>query len=150
MRARPIYSIRMTIDGAPRMLVVDDDASVRDFVARTLQTAGYDVVVAADGCEALEITEQRGPFDCFVVDFFMPGMSGSELALKIFLIEPDARILYFTGFADRLFDEKTTLRKHEAFVEKPLTMKGLLEAVSLLLHGDLRDVDKARRPERSS
>ena len=44
MRARPIYSIWMTIDGAPRMLVVDDDASVRDFVARTLQTAGYDVV----------------------------------------------------------------------------------------------------------
>jgi two-component system cell cycle sensor histidine kinase/response regulator CckA len=140
----------MTIDVAPRILVVDDDASVSEFVARTLQTAGYDVVVAADGWEALEVTERRGPFDGFVVDFSMPGMSGSELALKITRIEPDARILYFTGFADRLFNEKTTLWQHEAFVEKPLTMKGLLEAVSLLLHGDLCDVDKARRPERAS
>ena len=130
--------------------MVDDDVSVRDFVARTLQTAGYDVVTASDGWEALAVTEQRGPVDGFVVDFSMPGMTGDELAQKIRLIEPDARILYFTGFADRLFDEKTTLWEHEAFVEKPLTMKGLLEAVSLLLHGDLRDADKARRPERTS
>jgi CheY-like chemotaxis protein len=131
------------------MLVVDDDASVRDFVARTLQAAGYDVVVAADGREALDAATQRGPFDGFVVDFSMAGMSGSELASKIRLIERDARILYFTGFADRLFDQKPTLWEHEAFVEKPLTVKGLLEAVSLLLHGDLLDVEKARRPERS-
>jgi CheY-like chemotaxis protein len=140
----------MTIDGAPRILVVDDDASVREFVARTLQTAGYDVVVVADGAEALDVMAQRGPFNGFVVDFFMPGMSGSELAAQIGRTEPDARILYFTGFADRLFDEKTMLWAHEAFVEKPLTMKGLLEAMSLLLHGDLRDVENARRPERAS
>jgi CheY-like chemotaxis protein len=139
----------MTIHDGPRLLVVDDDLPVRDTVARMLQTAGYEVVVAADGFEALEALEQRGPFDGFVLDFSMPGMSGGELAQRIGRIEPDARILYFTGYAERLFGEKPTLGAHEAFVEKPLTIKGLLEAVSLLLHGELRDVEHARRPDRT-
>jgi hypothetical protein len=63
-------------------------------------------------------------------------------------VDPDAKILYFTGFSDRLFSEKSMLGAHEAFVEKPLTMRGLLEAVSLLLFGDLRHTDIARRSGR--
>jgi two-component system cell cycle sensor histidine kinase/response regulator CckA len=133
---------------APRLLVVDDEASVREFTARALQTAGYDVVVAANGSQALELVERRGPFDGFVVDVGMPGMSGSDLGHELRRVDPDAKILYFTGFSDRLFDEKTTLGAHEAFVEKPLTVQGLLEAVSLLLHGDLSHANKARRSDR--
>jgi two-component system cell cycle sensor histidine kinase/response regulator CckA len=135
-------------DTAPRILVVEDEASVREFTARALQTAGYDVVVAANGSQALELVERRGPFDGFVLDVGLPGMSGSDLGLELRRVDPDAKILYFTGFSDRLFNEKTTLGAHEAFVEKPLTMQGLLEAVSLLLHGDLRHADTARRPRR--
>jgi two-component system, cell cycle sensor histidine kinase and response regulator CckA len=139
----------MTSDeAAPRILVVDDEQAVREFTERALQTAGYEVVVAAHGKDALDLVERRGPFDAFVLDMVMPGMNGNELAQKIRLVEPDARILYFTGYADKLFGEKKTLWEHEAFVEKPLTMKGLLEAVSLLLHGNLRHVDKARRATR--
>ena len=136
------------VEAPPRILVVDDEQAVREFTERALQTAGYDVVVAGYGKEALQLLEQRGPFDAFVLDVVMPGMTGNELAQKIRLVDPDARILYFTGYADKLFGEKKTLWAHEAFVEKPLTMKGLLEAVSLLLHGDLRHVDKARRSNR--
>jgi len=51
---------------------------VREFVARALQTAGYDVVVASNSPEALNVLAQRGPFDGFVVDFFMPGLSGAN------------------------------------------------------------------------
>jgi|SRR5215467_10465672 len=132
-------------DKAPRILVVDDEPSVREFTERALQTAGYDVMVATNGREALDLAQRRGPFDGFVIDFVMPGMSGSELAQELRRADPDAKILYFTGFSDRLFGEKATLWAHEAFVEKPLTMKGLLEAVSLLLHGDLRSPERARR-----
>jgi two-component system cell cycle sensor histidine kinase/response regulator CckA len=135
-------------DTAPRILVVDDDAAVRAFTARALQYAGYDVEVAANGTEALALVERGGLFDGFVLDVVMPGMSGSELGQALRRVNPDAKILYCTGFSDRLFDEKTTLGAHEAFVEKPLTMQGLLEAVSLLLHGDLRDADKAHRSGR--
>src|SRR5882672_1629147 len=135
-------------DSAPRILVVDDEASVREFTERALQTAGYDVVVAANGSQALQLVERRGPFDGFVVDIGMPGMSGSDLGHELRRVDPDAKILYLTGFSDRLFSEKTTLAAHEAFAEKPLTVQGLLEAVSLLLHGDLRHTDTARRPDR--
>ncbi len=130
---------------ALRILVVDDEPSVREFTGRALQTAGYDVVVATNGREALELARTRGPFDGFVLDLVMPGMSGSELAQELRREDPDARILYFTGYSDKLFGEKSTLWAHEAFVEKPLSMKGLLEAVSLLLHGDLQNPEKARR-----
>jgi two-component system cell cycle sensor histidine kinase/response regulator CckA len=130
---------------APRILVVDDEQSVREFTGRALQTAGYDVVMATNGREALDLADRRGPFDGFVIDVVMPGMSGGELAQELRRSDPDAKILYFTGFSDRLFGEKTTLWAHEAFVEKPLTIQGLLEAVSLLLHGDLQHPEKARR-----
>jgi two-component system cell cycle sensor histidine kinase/response regulator CckA len=132
-------------DAAPRILVVDDEASVREFTERALQTAGYDVVAASNGKQALELVERRGPFDGFVVDVVMPGMSGSELGQELRRVDPDAKILYLTGFSDRLFSEKQALWEHEAFVEKPVSIKGLLEAVSLLLHGDLRNADNARR-----
>jgi two-component system cell cycle sensor histidine kinase/response regulator CckA len=132
-------------DTLPRILVVDDEESVREFTERALQTAGYEVVAASSGRQALELVERRGPFDGFVVDVVMPGMSGTELGQVLRRADPDAKILYFTGFSDRLFSEKQTLGAHEAFVEKPLTMKGLLEAVSLLLYGDLRHPEKARR-----
>jgi two-component system cell cycle sensor histidine kinase/response regulator CckA len=135
-------------DTAPRILVVDNEASVREFTQRALQIAGYDVVAASSGREALGLVERRGPFDGFVVDVGMPDMSGIELGQALRRADPDAKILYFTGFSDRLFDEKTTLGAHEAFVEKPLTVQGLLEAMSLLLHGDLRHTDKARRAGR--
>jgi len=129
---------------APRILVVDDEESVREFTERALQTAGYEVVAASNGKQALELVERRGPFDGFVVDVVMPGMSGSELGQELRRIDPDAKILYFTGFSDKLFADKQTLGALEAFVEKPLTMSGLLEAVSLLLYGDLRNPEKAR------
>jgi two-component system cell cycle sensor histidine kinase/response regulator CckA len=132
-------------DAAPRILVVDDEESVREFTERALQTAGYEVVAASNGKQALDLVERRGPFDGFVVDVVMPGMSGSELGQELRRVDPDAKILYLTGFSDRLFSEKQALWEHEAFVEKPVSIKGLLEAVSLLLHGDLRHADKARR-----
>jgi two-component system cell cycle sensor histidine kinase/response regulator CckA len=135
-------------DTVPHILVVDDDTSVREFTARALQTAGYDVVVASTGTQALDFVERRGPFDGFVVDVGLPDMSGTELGQELRRGDPDAKILYFTGFSDRLFSETTTLGAHEAFVEKPLTMQGLLEAVALLLHGDLRHTNNARRSGR--
>jgi two-component system, cell cycle sensor histidine kinase and response regulator CckA len=70
-------------DTAPRILVVDDDASVREFTARALQTASYDVVEASNGTQALELVERRGPFDGFVVDVVRPDMSGSELGQEL-------------------------------------------------------------------
>ena len=121
----------------PRLLVVDDEAFIRAFAERTLSFAGYGVALAADGSEALRIAREQGPFDLFVIDFAMPDMSGEELANRLRQDHAgvDIKVLYFTGYSDRLFTGKTRLRDNEAFVDKPVTVKGLLEAVSLMLFG---------------
>jgi two-component system cell cycle sensor histidine kinase/response regulator CckA len=126
---------------APRVLVVDDEESIRRFADRALAGAGYEVVVASDGPEALRLVEaQPRPFDLFVIDIVMPQMSGDELGRRLRQRDPDAKVLYFTGYSDRLFDDQKTLSEHEAFIEKPVTVKGLLEAVSLMLFGHTQGV----------
>ena len=119
-----------------RILVVDDEASIRRLAERTLRDAGYEVALASDGPEALTIVEtQTVPFDLFVVDFSMPQMRGDELARQLRYRDPDAKVLYFTAYSDRLFAERHVLSEHEAFIEKPVALKGLLEAVSMVLFG---------------
>jgi two-component system cell cycle sensor histidine kinase/response regulator CckA len=124
--------------GKPRILVVDDEESIRRFADRTLRNAGYDVAVASDGPPAITVFESQGPFDVYVIDVMMPQMLGSELARQLRLRDPDVKALYFTGYSDRLFEERASLWENEAFLEKPATGKELLEAVSLLLYGHTR------------
>jgi two-component system cell cycle sensor histidine kinase/response regulator CckA len=118
-------------------LVVDDEDSVRKFVDRVLREAGYKTALASDGPEAIEVAEKLGPFEILVTDVMMPKMNGDELARRVRQAEPAVKVLYLTGYADRLFKEKTTLWEGEAFLDKPCSVKGLLEAVSLLIYGKL-------------
>jgi CheY-like chemotaxis protein len=124
--------------GTTRILVVDDEESIRSFAYRVLRGAGYEVVVASDGPEALTLDEKEGPFDLFVIDVVMPHMMGNDLARRLRARSPDVKVLYFTGYSDRLFQEKSTLWANEAFLEKPVPIDGLLQAVSLLLFGHTR------------
>jgi two-component system cell cycle sensor histidine kinase/response regulator CckA len=121
-----------------RVLIADDEQSIRTFTAKVLGDAGYEVVAAANGPEALKIAEDKGPFDLYVLDLMMPLMNGDEVARLLRRADPDVKVLYFTGHSDRLFERASTLFAHEAFLEKPVTVKGLLEAVSLLLFGHIR------------
>ena len=128
--------LRMHIPTAPRVLVVDDDPSVRLFAERVLRDGGYDVTAVADGETALSfVSRQQRPYDLFLVDLMMPVMTGDELAAALRRVEPDIKVLYFTAFGDQLFKEKGLLWHDEAYLDKPVTATGLLEAVSLLLYG---------------
>jgi two-component system cell cycle sensor histidine kinase/response regulator CckA len=121
---------------AKRVLVVDDEERVRAFVTRALRDEGYEVMVASDGPEALRLVEgEPRAFDLFVVDVAMPQMRGDELGRQLRQQDPDVKVLYFTGFSDLLFKSRHSLQEHEAFIEKPVTVSALLEAVSLLLFG---------------
>jgi CheY-like chemotaxis protein len=120
------------------VLIVDDEESVLKFVERVLHEAGYKTYVAHDGVEALEVAQKLGSFDLLVTDVMMPKMLGDELARRLRQHEPKLKVLYLTGFSDRLFKEKSTLWEDEAFLDKPCSVKGLLEAVSLLLFGRVR------------
>jgi CheY-like chemotaxis protein len=117
------------------VLVVDDETSVQRFVERVLREAGYMTTTASDGPEALEIAAKLEQFDMLVTDVMMPQMTGDELARRLRVQHPSLKVLYLTGFSDRLFKEKVTLWADEAFLDKPCSVKGLLQAVSLLLFG---------------
>ena len=125
------------------VLVVDDEESVRRFVERVLNDAGYKTALAADGPEAIEVAAQVGSFDLLVTDVMMPQMTGDELARRLRINEPRLKILYLTGYSDRLFKNKVTLWEDEAFLDKPCGVKSLLEAVSLLLLGRLDSTQRA-------
>lgn len=127
----------------PLALVVDDEEPVRKFVERALQSGGYRTVGANDGAEALEVAAKLVDFDILVTDVMMPKMTGDELARRLRQTKTHLKVLYLTGFSDRLFKEKVTLWQDEAFLDKPCTIKGLLQAVSLLVHGRLGPEDFA-------
>lgn len=129
---------------SPRVLIVDDEESIRRFATRAFKEAGCEVVAAADGPGALDVIEKQPPFDLFVLDVRMPEMQGDELGRRVRLRDPDAKILYFTGWSDGLFKERAVLWENEAFLEKPVSLRGLLEAASLLLVGR---TDGLRVPE---
>jgi CheY-like chemotaxis protein len=116
-----------------RVLIVDDQLSIRTFVARVLGDAGYAVDAASDGAEALRIVETEGRFDLFVLDFELPVMRGDELASQLRQRQADAKVLFFTGYVDRLYKERPVLGPDEAILEKPVAGAGLREAVSRLL-----------------
>ena len=121
-----------------RILVVDDEEPVRKFVDRVLKDAGYETAMAVDGTDALETAlREKEPFDILLTDVMMPQMTGDELARRLRHNDPGLKVLYLTGFSDKLFKEKVTLWEDEAFLDKPCSVKGLLQAVSLLFFGQL-------------
>ena len=140
MKSLKTYATRLLKTGGPpapcRALVVDDEDSVRRYVVHVLKAAGYETAAAANATEAIEVYKD-GSFDVLVTDVMMPGLTGDELARLLRQSDRGLKVLYLTGYSDRLFREKTGLWADEAFLEKPFTSKGLREALSLLVSGRL-------------
>jgi PAS domain S-box-containing protein len=86
-------------DGA-RVLVVDDDPDVRRFVVDLLEDSGYEVSAAVDGPAGLKALDDGGPFDLLLLDFAMPGMTGSEVARTVRTEDPEQPILMMTGYLE--------------------------------------------------
>jgi two-component system cell cycle response regulator CpdR len=81
-----------------RILLAEDDESMRVYLARALERSGYSVVAVDNGLAALPLLESE-PFDLLLTDIVMPEMDGIELAQKAAGISPDIRVMFITGFA---------------------------------------------------
>jgi CheY-like chemotaxis protein len=123
---------RLKETGPVTVLVVDDEDQVRSYVGRVLRQAGYRTAIAKDAADAIRVASADGPFDLLLTDLIMPQMNGDELARRLRVKQPDLPVLYLTGFSDRLFSERCVLWEGEAFLDKPCTPRGLLEAVSMI------------------
>ena len=121
-----------------RVLVVDDDPLMLQYVSTILSDAGFTTAKAIDGSDALNKIQQDGPFDLLLTDVMMPRMNGAELARRVRHSWPMLPVLYVTGFSDKLFAEKPVLWEDEAFIEKPCAPNILVEAVNSLLNGRVR------------
>jgi CheY-like chemotaxis protein len=87
-----------TLSGTATILVVEDERSVRELTARILRSAGYTVILVADGGEALAQCERSGGrVQLVLTDVVMPTMSGRELADRIAEACPEAAVLYMSG-----------------------------------------------------
>lgn len=122
--------------GGATILVVEDDAQVREVIRRALESAGYHTLEAAGPAEALDRVEQHdGAIDMLLTDVVMPGMSGVQLARCIEPLQPKMRVLFVTGYLD-----DTTLRlglptNGAAVVPKPFTPLALVRRVAEVLEG---------------
>ncbi|MBL8978414.1 MAG: PAS domain S-box protein [Gemmatimonadetes bacterium] len=113
------------------ILLVEDEAAVRRLARRVLEDVGYTVLEAADGPEALRLTERwEGDIDLVVTDVIMPGMSGQELSARLRASRPWLRIMYVSGYTDDTILQHGTLLPNTSFLQKPFTPGVLAQRVA--------------------
>jgi len=115
-----------------RILIVEDEESVRDFVNRVLTMHGHSVLIAKDGAEAVDLMDNHH-FDLLLSDIAMPMMDGISLALKVRASRPHVPILLMTGFADERQRAHNLSLLIEGLITKPFNMDQLLAVVNKVL-----------------
>jgi CheY-like chemotaxis protein len=126
-----------------RVLVVDDEFAVRDFVSRTLRQAGYQTETASDSGVALRMADDLTPLDLLVTDLRLPGVGGAELASTLLRRDTHLKVLFLTAFAASLQLDPAGAHR-QAILAKPCTVTELLHAVSLLVFGHIRGPETRR------
>jgi CheY-like chemotaxis protein len=109
--------------------VVDDDQGVREAINLLLTIDRHDVVEAPGGAEAIELVKSQR-FDLAILDYFMPGMQGSEVALRFRDIAPSLPILMITAYLEKLADSD---RPVDAVIGKPFALEELRRTIAKLL-----------------
>lgn len=112
--------------GAPLILLADDEESVRSYVSAILDRAGYRLLEARDGVEALALAREHGPVDLVLTDVRMPRMDGVALAKAILGETPSVPVIYISGFPLPIPKED---RQACMALAKPFTRQALLDAV---------------------
>lgn len=127
----PIAPISMR---AETVLVVEDEIEVRDLTSEFLKSAGYTVLTASDGAEALALARLTNKkIDVLLTDVVMPKMRGTELAQKLKVARPHLKVIYMSGYLeqnqgnDEFFEE-------QSFIQKPFSRQLLLNKIGDILH----------------
>jgi len=112
----------LPVSGHEVVLVVEDDSAVRRLSERILRAAGFRVLSAASGGDALVVCEQEGDrIDLMLADVVMPRMSGPELARRVKAQWPHIKVLFMSGYTDDALGQHGVLGPEVAFISKPFT-----------------------------
>ena len=112
-----------------QILLVEDDPGARASIKLLLAIDRHEVVEAGGGAEAIELVKSQ-PFDLVILDYFMPGMQGSEVALRIRDIAPALPILMITAYLEKLADSDKPV---DAVIGKPFAIERPAPAIAKLL-----------------
>ena len=116
--------------GPALVLIVDDDASVRETVAEMVGSLGFSVIAAESGHQALELLAAEPRIDLVITDFAMPELNGAEVARRVRQARPGLPVIFVTGFADI-----ESLRGEEWVLQKPFRRDGLAAKLRLAIPG---------------
>jgi PAS domain S-box-containing protein len=120
--------------GTATILLVEDEASVRDVVSRMLEQVGYRILAAADPEEALYFSrEHQGPIHLLFTDVVMPGMSGRQLANLILAQRPGLKVLFMSGYTEDAIFHHGVLDLGISFINKPFKYDSLVKKVREVL-----------------
>jgi PAS domain S-box-containing protein len=118
----------------PTVLLVEDEDGVRAFAREVLCQTGYEVLEAAGGPEALELSRRySGPIDLLVTDVVMPDMRGPELSERLHQERPETRVLFLSGYAEPELRHQEGFDRTAAFLTKPFTPTALSRTVREVL-----------------
>jgi PAS domain S-box-containing protein len=119
--------------GAGTILLVEDEAELRNVNAEFLSSIGYSVICASSGPEALKLAREAGPIDLVISDVVMPKMNGREFADSLMQVRPSIKLLFVSGYADDVVLHTGLSREATPFLQKPFSLKQLGAKVNEIL-----------------
>ncbi|HSR51509.1 MAG TPA: response regulator [Acidobacteriota bacterium] len=109
---------------------MDDVDGVRELICEVLEMAGYEVLLARDGLDALQVAEDHyRPIDLLLTDVVMPHMGGQELANNLSSRWPETKIIFMSGYSDEAISRQGVLKEGTAFIKKPFTADSLTRQI---------------------
>ncbi|HUQ45709.1 MAG TPA: ATP-binding protein [Gemmatimonadaceae bacterium] len=131
--------------GSETILLAEDEAPVRTVARRLLQRAGYTVLEASTGTEALEVARRPGvAIHLLLTDLVMPELNGRELAERFRELHPQAGTAFMSGYTEEAIQRRSVFRAGVVFIQKPFTPQRLLTKVREALDGAVREGAEAR------
>jgi len=126
--------VRSSAGGGETILVAEDEDAVRHVVSRQLRAAGYTVLEASSGKEALEVFDEHGgPIKLLLTDVIMPGLSGRELAERLSERDPALKVIFMSGYTHDIISQEGVLDEGEVLLQKPFSGPQLLEEIRRVL-----------------
>jgi PAS domain S-box-containing protein len=119
--------------GGETILLVEDEDALREVIRRILTRAGYHIIVAANGAQALSLVKDIPQVHLLLTDVIMPEMIGKDLAERIQALRPDTRVLYMSGYAQPILTSQGILDPSVTLVAKPFTETELLGEIRTTL-----------------
>lgn len=119
--------------GSERVLVVEDDPSLRKLVCAILASAGYAVIETQSSLDAVDKAMEDGLIDIMVSDVVMPKMNGQEVYEKVKFLQPQIKVLFMSGYTENIIAEHGIKEQHIQILQKPFVAEDLLRKVREVL-----------------